>query len=38
MEGASREEVKMKAIEEIVALYHGRGLYSEEELEGCLGE
>ena len=31
----SREEAKMKAIEEIVALHHERGLYFEEELEGC---
>ena len=35
---ASREGAKMKSVEEIVALYQGRGLYSEEELEGCLRE
>ena len=28
----------MRAVEEIVALYQGRGLYSGDELDGCLRE
>ena len=38
MGGGAREGVKMNAVEEIVALYQGRGLYSREELDGCLRE
>ena len=30
---AAREGAKMKAVEEVVVLYQGRGLYSGEELE-----